>query len=333
MDIDFVVLWVDGNDPVWQAEKAKYQGRTLDDSNSANRFRDWGLMPYWFRAVEKFTPWVRKIHFVTCGHVPAFLDLDHPKLHHVKHTDFLPSEVLPTFSSHAIEMNIHRIPGLAEHFVYLNDDTYILRPMPETAFFRDGLPCTYGGEYPIELVGEIGIWQHAAVNDLGVINAHFDKRTQVKQFGGKYANRTYRWQDNLRTRAVEKLFPNYFTGFKNLHAPAAYTKSTFAAVWNAEPELLARTTAHRFRSAEDVNQWACLWWQIASGQFASFNTDNVVSCADEDTVDELCRIIGRQSHDMLCINDPEKPVNFEALSSQLRGAFETILPEKSGFEI
>ena len=332
MDIDFVVLWVDGNDPAWQAEKAKYQGRTLDDSNSANRFRDWGLMPYWFRAVEKFTPWVRRIHFVTCGHVPAFLDLDHPKLHHVKHTDFLPSEVLPTFSSHAIEMNIHRIPGLAEHFVYLNDDTYILRSMPETAFFRDGLPCTYGGEYPIELVGEIGIWQHAAVNDLGVINAHFDKRTQVKQFGGKYANRTYRWQDNLRTRAVEKLFPNYFTGFKNLHAPAAYTKSTFAAVWTAESELLARTTAHRFRSAEDVNQWVCLWWQVASGQFAPFDTDNVVSCADADTVAGLCRIIRQQSHDMLCINDPETPVNFEGLSAQLRAAFETILPEKSGFE-
>ena len=50
MDIDLVVLWVDGNDPVWQAEKAKYQGRTLDESNSVNRFRDWGLMPYWWRS-------------------------------------------------------------------------------------------------------------------------------------------------------------------------------------------------------------------------------------------------------------------------------------------
>lgn len=333
MDIDFVVLWVDGNDPVWQTEKAKYQGGTLDDSNSANRFRDWGLMPYWFRAVEKFTPWVRKIHFVTCGHVPAFLNLDHPKLHHVKHTDFLPAEVLPTFSSHAIEMNMHRIADLAEHFVYFNDDTFLLRPMPETAFFRDGLPCTYGGEHPIELVGEIGIWQHAAVNDLGVINAHFNKRAQVRQFGGKYANCAYRWQDNIRTRAVEKLFPDCFTGFRNLHAPAAYRKSTFEAVWNAEPKLLRRTTSHRFRSADDVNQWVCLWWQIASGQFAPFNTDNVVSCADGRTIDSLCETIRRQSHDMICVNDPEETVDFDSLSARLRDAFESILPEKSEFEI
>ena len=332
MDIDFVVLWVDGNDPEWRAEKAKYQGMTLDDSNSENRFRDWGLMPYWFRAVEKFTPWVRKVHFVTCGHVPAFLNTGHPKLHHVRHTDFMPPEALPTFSSHAIEMNIHRIPGLAEHFVYFNDDMFMLRPMPEESFFRDGLPCTYGGEHPIELVGEIRIWQHAAVNDLGVVNRHFDKRSQVAQFGKKYRSRAYRWQDNIRTLAAEKLFPDYFTGFRNLHAPAAYLKSTFEAVWNAEPELLRRTTLNRFRSASDVNQWVCLWWQIASGHFAPFNTDNVVSCADEETIDGLCNMIGAQSHDMICINDPETCVDHERLAERLHRAFETVLPQKCGFE-
>lgn len=332
MDIDLVVLWVDGSDPAWQTEKAKYQGKTLDDSNSPNRFRDWGLMPYWFRGVEQFAPWARTVHFVTCGHVPAFLNLAHPKLHHVRHTDFLPPEVLPTFSSHAIEMNLHRIPGLAEHFVYFNDDMLLLRPLPETAFFRDGLPCTYGGEYPIELVGEVGTWQHAAVNNLGVINAHFDKRRQVAQFGGKYTHRAYRWQDNIRTKAAERLFPNYFTGFKNLHAPAAYLKTTFQAVWEAEPELLRRTTAHRFRSADDVNQWVCLWWQVASGQFAPYNTDNLVSSADGQTIDALCTAIRQQRHDMICINDPEGEVDFDHLSARLQAAFAAILPDKCGFE-
>lgn len=332
MDIDFVVLWVDGSDPSWQAEKAKYQGVAPDDSNSVNRFRDWGLMPYWFRAVERFTPWVRKIHFVTCGHVPAFLNMNHPKLHHVTHADILPKDVLPTFSSHAIEMNIHRIPGLSEHFVYFNDDMFLIRPLPETAFFRSGLPCTYGGEFPLGFVGEIGIWQHAAVNDMGVINAHFNKREQVKKHGGKYTDRAFRWQDNLRTKALELLFPDCFTGFKNLHAPAGYTKSTFDQVWQAEPELLRRTTSHRFRSADDVNQWVCLWWQIAGGQFAPFNTDNVVSCVAENTVDLLCSIIREQSHDMLCINDPEQHVNFTMLREKLCDAFESILPGKSEFE-
>ena len=127
--IDFVVMWVDGNDPAWQKEKEKDSPRKTDDSNSANRFRDWGLMPYWFRAIEKFTPWVRKIHFVTWGHLPEFLDTTNPKLNIVKHSDFMPEGTLPTFSSHALEVNLHRIPGLADNFVYFNDDMLLTSPV------------------------------------------------------------------------------------------------------------------------------------------------------------------------------------------------------------
>lgn len=332
MNIDFVIPWVDGRDPKWQAEKALYQAKRVDDSNSANRFRDWGLLPYWFRAVEKFTPWVNKIHFITWGHLPDFLNTNNPKLNVVKHLDFIPKEYLPTFSSHTIEMNIHRIPGLEEHFVYFNDDTFLLRPMKENSFFCNGLPCTYGGEYPIELVGKIDIWQHAAVNDLGAINAHFDKREQVGKYGKKYRNSMYRWQDNLRTFAVEKLFPNEFTGFRNLHAPAAYLKQTFKEIWDAEPVLLHTTSASRFRRADGVNQWFALWWQIASGNFSPAIIDNVVNSVDESSVDVLCHIIQNQSHDMICINDPEKDVDFDMISEKIKEAFRTILPDKSSFE-
>lgn len=140
MDIDFVILWVDGNDPDWQAEKSRYQSEKEDDSNTVNRYRDWNLLPYWFRAVENFAPWVRKIHFVTWGHVPKFLQLENSKLHIVRHDEFIPEDYLPTFSSHAIEMNIHRIPGLAEHFVYFNDDMFLLRPFEKEDFFETIFP-------------------------------------------------------------------------------------------------------------------------------------------------------------------------------------------------
>ncbi|MBO6061703.1 MAG: Stealth CR1 domain-containing protein, partial [Clostridia bacterium] len=188
MDIDFVVLWVDGNDPEWLAEKRKYQSEVVDDSNAPNRFRDWGLMPYWFRAIEKFTPWVRKIHFVTCGHIPPWLNTEHPKLNHVKHSDYIPSEYLPTFSANTIEMNIHRIPDLAEHFVFFNDDTLITRKMEEKAFFNAGLPCCCGIEVPAQFRGSLGIWQHLIANDLRVVNNHFNKRDQLLIYRRKYVN-------------------------------------------------------------------------------------------------------------------------------------------------
>lgn len=332
MDIDFVVLWVDGNDPNWLAEKKQYQSNVVDDSNAANRFRDWGLMPYWFRAIEQFTPWVRKIHFVTWGHVPPWLNLDHPKLHHVKHLDYIPQEYLPTFSANTIEMNIHRIPDLAEHFVFFNDDMFLLRRMKETDFFQKGLPCTYGAEVPVQFSGTPGIWQHLITNDMRTINNHFDKRKQVRLYPGKYTDRVYRWQDNVRTKTLEKLYPETFLGFKNLHAPAAFCKQTFVEIWREEPELLHQTCLHRFRTNDDVNQWLAIWWQVASGQFSPYVVDNVVEDVNGSSIDALCRIISSQKHDMVCVNDPAENVKIEELSVKLKAAFESILPQKSGFE-
>lgn len=332
MDVDIVILWVNGGDPAWLAQKRQYLPPQEADSDSVNRYRDWGLLPYWFRAIEKFAPWVRTVHFVTWGHVPEFLNLNAPKLHVVRHDEFIPAEYLPTFSSHTIEMNIHRIPGLAERFIYFNDDMFLLRPMEETDFFRDGLPCTYGGEVPWCFHGAVGVWAHAAANNMGVINAHFPKREAVAKHGKKYIDQRYRWKDNLRTLALEMLFPDHFTGFKNLHAPAAYLKRTFEQVWEAEPGLLHSTCRDRFRSSSNVNQWVCLWWQVASGSFAPYVVDNLVECISGEHIEGLCGAIEAQRSDMICLNDPERDVDFEVLSARLRQAFGNILPEKSAYE-
>ena len=332
MDIDVVILWVDGLDPAWLRQKREYLPPAEGDSDSANRYRDWGLLPYWFRAIETFAPWVRKVHFVTWGHVPAFLDLDAPKLHVVRHDEFIPAEYLPTFSSHTIEMNIHRIPDLAEHFIYFNDDMFLLRSHAPEDFFREGLPCTCGREVPWIFSGNVGVWAHAAANDLGVINAHFPKREAIAHHGKKFYSKAYRWKDNLRTLMLNTLFPDQFAGFKNLHAPAAYLKQSFRDVWAAEPELLNSTCRNKFRAASDVNQWVCLWWQVASGNFVPYEVDNLVEAVTPGNLDRVCRAIEDQAHAMICVNDPDGDVDFEALAAKLRKAFEKILPKKCSYE-
>ena len=332
MDIDFVILWVDGNDPKWLEEKRKYQDKKQNENNSVNRYRDWGLLPYWFRSVEKFTPWVRRIHFVTWGHIPNFLNTDNPKINIVKHTDFIPKEYLPTFSSHAIEMNIHRIPDLAEHFVYFNDDMFMLRTFSQEDFFVNGLPCTYGAEVPIELVGNIGTWQHAAVNNLGLVNGNFSKKESVAKYRKKYISGKYRWKDNIRTRLLQMFWPNYFTGFKNIHAPAAYLKSTFEEIWEKEFTKLDSTCRDKFRTSDNVNQWVALWWQIAGGNFEPTVIDNLVGAVDEKNIDEFCECIEKQKHQYICINDPEEEIDFETMSDRLKKAFDELLPNKCGFE-
>lgn len=332
MDIDVVVLWVDGADQEWQKEKSKYCPAQIDDSNSANRFRDWGLMKYWFRGIEKFAPWVRTVHFVTWGHLPEFLNVNHPKLHIVKHEDYIPPEWLPTFSANPLEMNMHRIPGLAEHFIFFNDDMFLLQPMKETDFFKNGLPCTQATEIPLGFVGNTQVWQFLAANDLGIINKWFPKSEAKKAGKGKFINRQYHWYDNVRTGALGLLFPQYFTGFKNFHCPAAYCKSTFEEIWAKEPELLQKTSSHKFRDREDVNQWLALWWQVANGRFTPRKMGNCVCMIDPESISSICKMIQEQNQEMICINDPAIEIDVDSLSQKLQKAFNVILPEKSEYE-
>ena len=331
-EIDIVVLWVDGSDPAWLAQKMKYQPPESKDSNSVNRYRDWGLMCYWFRAIEKFAPWVRKIHFVTWGHVPAFLNLDAPKLHVVRHDEFIPAEYLPTFNANTIEMNIHRIPDLAEQFIYFNDDIFLLGPHSPEDFFRNGLPCGCSAEHPWVFYLDLAVYYHIGSNDLYVINEHFPKDELLRTRRKMFYSRAYRWQDNLRTLGLQLLCQHCFTGFVMPHAAAGYLKKTFEAVWTAEPELLHNTCTHKFRTSSDVNQWLCLWWQVASGNFAPYMVDNKVETATPGRMDGICRTIENQERKMICINDPDWDVDFEALVARLRRSFEKILPEKSIYE-
>lgn len=331
-DIDIVILWVDGSDPAWLKEKAEYEGTKISDANAVNRFRDWGLMKYWFRSVEAFAPWVRKIHFVTWGHVPDFLQLDHPKLHIVNHRDYLSHDCLPTFNSNAIEMSIHRIDGLAEHFIYFNDDMFLIRPVKPETFFRNGLPVVDGSEDIKVPSGKLLVWHATYFNNLGIINQHFDKRSSVKKNRGKYINRAYSWKQNVKTLFLEELYKKRFVGFGLTHAAAAYCKQSFEAVWEAEPEILRETSSHRFRTYTDVNQWLALWWQIASGQFYPGRVDNALFSANTWTTDKICQTICSQSHDMICINDPDNPTDFEITSKKIQAAFEAILPDKCSFE-
>src|SRR5690554_4427002 len=134
--IDFVIPWVDGSDPKWQKVRNQF-----DDNNFiVSQYRDWDILKYWFRGVEKFAPWVNKIFFVTWGHVPEFLNLEHPKLVIVRHEDYIPKEYLPTFSANVIETNLHRIEGLSDKFVYFNDDVFITKKVTKEDFFKNGLP-------------------------------------------------------------------------------------------------------------------------------------------------------------------------------------------------
>lgn len=329
--VDFVICWVDGNDPAWRSEKAKYAPSKNDDTRAV-RYRDWDNLQYWFRAVEQFTPWVNKVHFVTWGHLPKWLNTDHPKLHIVKHSDYIPMQYLPTFCSRPIETNIHRIPGLAERFVYFNDDMFVIRPMPITDFFVNGVPTDFAITSTISTSTINDDGPFIKMNNISILNTSFDKKQQMKKSFSKWVNIAY-GADALRNLVF--FGQHRFKGLSNNHLPFSYYKHTFEEVWANYFDILDTTCLHKYRNKLDVNQWLFRYWQLAKGDFVpvgrNYKGKVYEVYGDVAGNHRLFDIIEKQKYRMVCINDNDD-IDFDGIKARLNQAFSRILPHKSSYE-
>ena len=172
--IDFVILWVDGNDPKWLKEKREYQPQLKNTENNNNiRFRDGDNLKYWFRMIEKNADWVNNIFFITWGHIPDWLDTTNSKLKIVKHSDYIPKQYLPTYNSNVIELNLFRIKELSENFVLFNDDTFIIEKTKQEDFFKKNKPCDCYSEIINCHTNMNDIYSHNMLNNMCIINKLF----------------------------------------------------------------------------------------------------------------------------------------------------------------
>lgn len=330
MEIDFVVTWVNMDDPEWRAEFAKYSNKTVTEKNSVTdaRFRDYGFLRYWFRGIEKFAPWVRKIHFITSGQKPEWLDENNPKIHLVNHRDYIPHEFLPTYNSVVIERYIHRIPGLAEHFVYFNDDFYIINHISPERFFRNGLPCDIAA---FQYNPSWSQWYRRIKNNIRLINKHFDKPEVMTKFHDKWFDKSY--GSRARWNYLLKYYDKFIT-LRTPHNAQPYLKSTFEEVWEAEGKELTATSANRFRDSSDYTPELFRTWQICKGDFQPYNTYSDTKMFPLMLKSrQAIKAIYNQSYSLICLNDNIHIRDYDKVMQEVRDAFESILPEKSSFEL
>lgn len=330
MDIDFVVTWVDGGDPAWRADKAKYLPKSDADDREI-RYRDWDQLKYWFRAVEKHAPWVRKIHFITWGHLPAWLDPANPKLHIVKHQDYIPTEILPTFNADTIELYMHRIEGLAEHFVYFNDDCFCNAPLKPDDFFHNGLPRDMLAFQPVIANPTSPALSYLFLNNSMLLARHFTKRENVRKQPWAYFKLGYPVKYFVYNM-LELTFPQ-FTGMYTAHCAAPFLKQSFLEIWEAEGEYLSQALKGKFRDHEHVTQYAVREWQKLSGNFVPTNVHRnfrYFFISDDNT--RLIDTILHQKVANICLNDADPNVDFEKAKTEINAAFEQAYPKKSSFE-
>ncbi len=280
--VDIVYTWVDGSDPEWRARMTALRDRldlrtTASSSLSESRFTSRDELRFSLRSLEYYASWVRRIFIVTDQQIPEWLNKEHPKVTVVDHRDiFTDTGALPVFNSHAIESQLHHIPGLAEHYLYLNDDCFFLRPTdPELFFTANGLSKHFRSIVPIDI-------DHWTPRDLPIISAAKQGREHlVDKYGRTVTHR-----------------------FK--HTPHAQLRSVLETMEAEEPELFARVAASPFRSPEDVSIPSSLHHLDAFARGRSIEGQigyQFVDLNEDDLELRLLRVARRTDLDVFCLNE------------------------------
>ena len=323
--IDIVILWVDGNDPKWLAEKEKYSN--VKGDTSKNRFREYDNLQYLFRGIERFAPWVNKVFLVTWGHLPKWLNTSNDKLIIVKHEDFIPHEYLPTFNSNVIEMNLHRINKLSEKFILFNDDLFILKKLKTEDFFINNLPKDMYIEYTKRNCSN----RHKIMrkNYMDVIDKYFKKSNFIKNNFFKVFNIKYGYS-NLKT--IFNLKNKTFCDFYSQHLTQPFLKSVFMTLWDKEYDRINEACYNKFRADNDLGTAICRYWQLLTGKFKPTKVIGKYFTMSNDNK-KIIKAIVRRKYKIICINDSDSTIEFEKAKKEINNAFEKILNTKSEFEV
>jgi hypothetical protein len=310
--VDIVYTWVDGADEAWRARRdaalaavgvAKLNHQAANDARYICRDE----LRYSLRGVAMHAPWVRHIWIVTDGQVPAWLDTSHPKVTVVDHREiFADRGVLPTFNSHAIESQLHHIDGLAEHFLYFNDDFFLGRPVTPSHFFQaNGVSRFFTSRAQVALGDR-------SVADLPVLAAGKNNR-----------------------RLIEETFGQVLTQ-KMKHVPYALRRSVLAEIEERFAEEAAETSRHQFRHPDDIaipsslhHYYAFLTGRAAPGEIAYSYTD----LAARETPYRLRRMLSLRRFDVFCLNDTDSDEVAQARQLELMNWFlQAYFPVPSPYE-
>lgn len=228
--VDVVVMWVDGEDVVWQKKRdatlLKLTGKVPADSFDKSRFRDNSELKYSLRSIFAHAPWVRNIILVTDSQVPEWLDTSHPRIRMVHHEELFGAKgVLPTFNSHAIASRIHHVEGLSEQYLIFNDDVFLGHDVGPRHFF----------------------------NSNGVAKFFLSQATLPKL-------KTYELTHEAARNNVVQLLENEYGVTPSrafLHTPVVQLKSLMLELEDKYPRTFAITQSNQLRSLEDyeINGW------------------------------------------------------------------------------
>lgn len=308
-DIDAVYTWVDGSDPAWLSKRrdrrSDARGTMHREADSEARYRSRDELRYSLRSLEYHAPWVRQVFLVTAGQVPSWISEEHPGLEIVDHRDlFVRPADLPTFNSHAIESQLHHIDGLADHFLYVNDDVFFGRPVsPDRFFTPGGLPLVFKSPTLVGFpAGEAPPHVRAALNNRALLR---------RDFGRTITNSLLHVAHPMRRSLLVELEERYSAEF-------------------------AHTSGHPFRHDEDLSVASSLMqhYGLLTGQavYGSIRAA-YVGLGGNDIGRRLTRLLTERNFDVFSIGDfHDTGLPEEEIDDMIRSFLQAYWPFPSRFE-
>lgn len=307
--VDLVFPYVDCNEAIWQKNyKDERRKNDLPVEISKVRFRQWDNLKYLFRSVEKFAPWIGNVYMIVSNkeQVPDWVNTNEVKI--VLHKDIIPEQFLPTFNSCTIEMFLGNIEGLSERFIYANDDMFFLRPVNEEDYFINAVPKIFvKTDKGLETMFKKVEWKC-----LKTIADYFNTKIPDPEEVFLKIPHTFMPLSKETVRVVEKIFM---------------------------PEIYSSCSP--FRKVKNFNQYIYTYYHIFSSMYLEGNRSYKYTSFKEkeypiDKARTIANDILSQKYDSICINDTldfKNEVIFETVKQIINTAFESILPEKSKYEL
>ncbi len=291
--MDIVITYVNGQDPLWQKD---YED-TFNTPYLVKHYRDWGTLPFLLRGIEKYMPYIEKVHLVVAreSQVPSWIDRE--QVHIVLHEEIIPAEYLPTFNSATIGLFLYRIPGLSEKYLYFNDDIFPLQHCPADMFFPDGKSAI---KFSTNLFTKGFYKKH-------VRNSYRLARTLLGQRYGLCFKRPQHICIPMQREACEEVFEK------------------------ATPQILESLTPKR--SENNLNQSLFLNYLYYSGRAISRRIPAKHCSMAVYSADQISRYILNPKYPLICINDVSMgEEQQERMNAAIHYAFKRHFPHKSRFE-
>lgn len=308
-EIDLVYLWVDGSDPAWLSRKQLLTGIGSDQSetNNKGRYVNNDELKYSLRSVERYVPWVRKIFIVTDNQYPDWLERDHPKIRVVDHSEIMPAETLPCYNSSVIEYFLYRIPGLADRFLFANDDMFFNRPLTPDFFFD-----AQGAPYVRLKKKLLGRW-------------HYPIKSLVRKRLGQYISMVVEGAS-----LVEQKLGVYYAGIPHHNVDAYVTRDYRHIVEDVFQEQVTASLQSHTRQYGDLHRSAFSYYALATGkavlQYVSRNESLRLNIYKQ----QFQKRLNRYAPHLFCLNDSQHVTDSDRIAIQ--PFLEELFPEKSTFE-